>query len=121
NDGLSSGKTSDLVGNPNFVRPASDDGGSIVIGTTPNDTTDNTDNEYYSDATIIDAQNTIEYQYAKKLPYSDLPNTCYFKMVNNAPSASLVNVTNIDTTPSATTDAAKGIITKSSLIAGINA
>jgi hypothetical protein len=121
NDGLSSGKTSDLVGNPNFVRPAADGGGSVVIGATPGDTTDSTDGEYYGDATVIDAQGTVEYQYSKELPYSGLPDTCYFKLVGDAPGASLVDVTNIDTTPSASADADKGVISESSLIAGIDA
>src|SRR6201991_1488358 len=104
NDGISTAPSGDLVGNPNFVRPAADGGGSVVVGATPGDTTDSTDGEYYGDASVIDAQGTEEDQYSKELPYSGMPDTCYFKLVGDAPGASLVDVTNIDTTPSDATD-----------------
>jgi hypothetical protein len=98
NDGISTAPRGDLVGNPNFVRPAADGGGSVVVGATPGDTTDSTDGEYYGDASSIAAQGTVVYQYSKELPYSGMPDTCYFKLVGDAPGASLVD-TNLIGTP----------------------
>src|SRR6202008_2783968 len=83
NDGISTAPRGDLVGNPNFVRPAADGGGSVVVGATPGDTTDSTDGEYYGDASSIAAQGGVLYQYAKEVPYSGLPDTCAFKLVGD--------------------------------------
>ena len=69
----------------------------MVIDATPGDTTDNTDGEYYGDASSIAAQGTVEYQYSKELPYSGLPDSCYFILEGDAPGASLVDTNNIDT------------------------
>ncbi|WP_037502626.1 S8 family serine peptidase [Solirubrobacter soli] len=115
NDGISTAPRGDLVGNPNFVRPAADGGGSVVVGATPGDTTDSTDGEYYGDASSIDAQGTVLYQYSKELPYSGLPDTCYFKLVGDAPGASLVDTNTIDTPESAS------VMSESELLAGIDA
>ena len=120
NDGISSAPNGDLVGNPNFVRPAADGGGSVVIGATPGDTTDSTDGEYYGDASSIDAQGTVKYQYSKELPFSGLPASCYFVLVGDAPGASLVDTDNIDTVPSAAGDPATST-TESKIVAGIDA
>ena len=68
------------------------------------DTTDSTDGEYYGDASSIDAQGTVLYQYSKELPYSGMPDTCYFKLVGDAPGASLVDTRGIDTPESAAGD-----------------
>ena len=119
NDGISSPPRGSLVGNPNFVRPAADGGGSVVIGANPGDTTDSTDGEYYGDASSIDAQGTVLYQYSKELPYSGLPDTCYFKLVGDAPGASLVDTNNIDTPESAARDAS--VLRESAAIAAIDA
>jgi hypothetical protein len=119
NDGISTAPSGDLVGNPNFVRPAADGGGSVVVGATPGDTTDSTDGEYYGDASSIDAQGTVEYQYSKELPYSGMPDTCYFKLVGDAPGASMVDTRGIDTPESAATDATT--MSESEAIAGIDA
>jgi hypothetical protein len=105
NDGISTAPNGDLVGNPNFVRPAADGGGSVVVGATPGDTSDSTDGEYYGDASSIDAQGTVLYQYSKELPYSGMPDTCYFKLVGDAPGASMVDTRGIDTPESAAGDA----------------
>jgi hypothetical protein len=104
NDGISTAPRGDLVGNPNFVRPAADGGGSVVVGATPGDTTDSTDGEYYGDASSIDAQGTVLYQYSKELPYSGMPDTCYFKLVGDAPGASMVDTNTIDTPESIDND-----------------
>ncbi|WP_156028135.1 S8 family serine peptidase [Candidatus Solirubrobacter pratensis] len=119
NDGISTAPRGDLVGNPNFVRPAADGGGSVVIGATPGDTTDSTDGEYYGDASSIDAQGTVLYQYSKELPYSGMPDTCYFKLVGDAPGASLVDTNSIDTPESAAGD--RSVMSESELLAGIDA
>jgi hypothetical protein len=97
NGGLNTPPVLDLVGNPNFHRPAVDGGGSVVADAVPGDTTDSTDGEYYGDASSIAAQGTVEYQYAKELPYSHLPTTCYFKIVGDAPGATLVDTNDVIT------------------------
>src|SRR5262249_30140832 len=104
NDGISSPPRGDLVGNPNFTRPAADGGTSVVVGAADGDTTDSTDGEYYGDASSIAAQGTVLYQYSKELPYSGMPDTCYFKLVGDAPGASLVDTNNIDTPESQSGD-----------------
>jgi hypothetical protein len=119
NDGISSAPNFSLVGNPNFVRPATDGGGSIVVGATPGDTTDKTDGEYYGDASSIAAQGTVLYQYSKELPYSGMPDTCYFKLVGDAPGASLVDTENIDTPESAAAD--RSVMSESQELAAIDA
>ncbi len=121
NDGISSPPSGDLVGNPNFVRPAADGGGSVVIGATAGDTTDSTDGEYFGDASSIDAQGGVEYQYSKELPYSGLPSSCYFKLVGDAPGASLVDIKNNDLPESSSTDSDPSEISESQLLAGIDA
>jgi len=119
NDGISTPPRGDLVGNPNFVRPAADGGGSVVVGATPGDTTDSTDGEYYGDASSIAAQGGVLYQYSKELPYSGMPDTCYFKLVGDAPGASLVDTNSIDTPESADRDPA--VLTESEALAQIDA
>jgi hypothetical protein len=121
NDGISSPPNFDLVGNPNFVRPAADGGGSVVVGAEPGDTTDATDGEYYGDASSIAAQGTVEYQYAKELPYSGMPDNCYFKLVGDAPGSSLVDTENIDTPESSAADKHPATKSESEIIAGIDA
>ncbi len=119
NDGISTAPNGDLVGNPNFVRPAADGGGSVVVGATPGDTTDSTDGEYYGDASSIDAQGTVEYQYSKELPYSGMPDTCYFKLVGDAPGASMVDTRGIDTPESIDNDPAT--VSLSQTLKGVDA
>jgi hypothetical protein len=119
NDGISTTPNFSLVGNPNFYRPAADGGGSIVVGATPGDTTDKTDGEYYGDASSIAAQGTVVYQYSKELPFSGMPDTCYFKLVGDAPGASLVDTENIDTPESAAGD--RTVMSESQELAAIDA
>ncbi|HWK29665.1 MAG TPA: S8 family serine peptidase [Solirubrobacter sp.] len=119
NDGISTPPRGDLVGNPNFVRPAADGGGSIVVGAAPDDTTDSTDGEYYGDASSIAAQGTVLYQYSKELPYSGLPDTCYFKLVGDAPGASLVDTNTIDTPESVDHD--PSVLSESQALKAIDA
>jgi hypothetical protein len=119
NAGISTPPNGDLVGNPNFIRPPADGGGSIVVGATPGDTTDASDGEYYGDASSIAAQGTVLYQYTKELPYSHLPDTCYFKLVGDAPGASLVDTGIIDTPDRAASDPA--VLSESQALAAIDA
>jgi hypothetical protein len=119
NDGISTAPNFSLVGNPNFFRPAADGGGSVVVGATPGDSTDATDGEYYGDASSIAAQGGVLYQYSKELPYSGMPETCYFKLVGDAPGSSLVDTENIDTPESAAGD--RSAMSESQLLAGIDA
>ena len=119
NDGISSPPNFSLVGNPNFVRPAADGGGSVVVDAEPGDTTDATDGEYYGDASSIAAQGTVEYQYSHELPFANLPDNCYFKLVGDAPGASLIDTENINTPESGAGDPA--MLSESQIVEGIDA
>jgi hypothetical protein len=88
NDGID-----DLAGNPNFVRP---DGSHVVIDAADY-TKDDSDGEYYGDASSIAGQGLVVYDYSKELPYSGLPTGCTFRIKGVAPDASLVDTNNIDT------------------------
>jgi hypothetical protein len=77
-----------LAGNPNFQRP---DGSHVVIDA-PDYTADHGNDEDYGDASSIAAQGTVVYQYAKALPYSDVPAGCSFVIKGDAPGASLVDL-----------------------------
>jgi hypothetical protein len=82
-----------LAGNPNFQRP---DGSHVVIDA-PDYTADHSNDEDYGDASSIAAQGTVVYQYAQALPYSDVPAGCSFVIRGDAPGASLVDLSEIDT------------------------
>src|SRR5579875_1203638 len=88
NEGLN-----ELAGNPNFTRP---DGTHVVIDA-PSYTADDGNAETYGDASSIAAQGTVIYQYSKALPYSPVPPGCTFYIKGDAPGASLVDLTGIDT------------------------
>ena len=91
NDGIN-----ELAGNPNFTRP---DGTHVVLDA-PNYAADNSDGEYYGDASSIAAQGTVVYDFSKELPFSGLPVGCTFTLKGDAPGASLVDTSLIDTPPS---------------------
>jgi hypothetical protein len=88
NDGMNQ-----LAGNPNFTRP----NGAHVIIDAPNYKADHGNSESYGDASSIAAQGTVDYQYSKALPYSPVPPGCAFYIKGDAPGASLVDLTGIDT------------------------
>ncbi len=88
NDGVNK-----LAGNPNFTRP---DGTHVVIDA-PDYTADASNDEDYGDASSIAAQGTVIYQYSKALPYSSVPPGCSFYIEGDAPGASLVDLTEVDT------------------------
>lgn len=113
NDGIDG-----LAGNPNFTRA---DGSHVVIGT-DDYTTDNTNEEYYGDASSIAAQGTVVYDYAKELPFSGLPEgKCTFVLRGDAPGASLVDIRHNDHPESSAGDS--GVLTEreSQIVAGIDA
>jgi Subtilase family len=93
NDGIN-----DLAGNPNFIRK---DGTPVVLNA-PDPTADDSDGEFYGDASSIAGQGTVVYDYSKELPFSGLPSGCTFTIKGVAPDASLVDSSVIDTPPSGT-------------------
>ncbi|HEY3713702.1 MAG TPA: S8 family serine peptidase [Jatrophihabitantaceae bacterium] len=111
NDGIDG-----LAGNPNFTRP---DGSHVVIGASDY-TADDTDEEYYGDASSIAAQGTVVYDYAQELPYSGLAvGRCTFVLRGDAPDASLVDINHNDHPESSSGD----VLTESEsqIVAGIDA
>jgi hypothetical protein len=111
NDGIDG-----LAGNPNFTRP---DGSHVVTGASDY-TADNTNEEYYGDASSIAAQGTVVYDYAKELPFSGLPEgRCTFVLRGDAPDASLLDIDHNDHPESRSGD----VLTESEsqIVAGIDA
>ncbi|HTI21030.1 MAG TPA: S8 family serine peptidase [Kutzneria sp.] len=102
----------ELAGNPNFVRP---DGSHVVIDA-PDPTEDDSDGEYYGDASSVAGQGLVTYDYSKELPFSGLPAGCTFRIKGVAPDASLVDTRLIDTPESAAGD----IQLESQVVAGID-
>jgi hypothetical protein len=88
NDGMNQ-----LAGNPNFTRP----NGTHVVIDAPNYKANDSNAESYGDASSMAAQGTVVYQYSKALPYSPVPPGCRFYIKGDAPGASLVDLTEIDT------------------------
>jgi hypothetical protein len=104
----------DLAGNPNFVRP---DGSHVVIDA-PDYTADDSDGEFYGDASSVAGQGLITYDYSKELPYSGLPAGCTFRLKGVAPGVSLVDASQIDTPPS---QQGQGqTVSESQVVAGID-
>lgn len=104
----------DLAGNPNFVRP---DGSHVVIDA-PDYTADESDGEFYGDASSVAGQGLVVYDFAKELPYSGLPAGCTFRIKGVAPDASLVDSSIIDTPPSG--DGQVQAESESQVVAGID-
>jgi hypothetical protein len=87
-DGMNS-----LAGNPDLIRP---DGSHVVIDSpTPN--ADASNDEAYGDATSVAGQGTVVYDYSKELPFSGLPSGCTFVMKGDAPGATLIDASLVDT------------------------
>ena len=82
-----------LAGNPNFTRP---DGSHVVIDA-PDYTANDSNDEDYGDVSSIAAQGTVVYQYSEALPYSDVPAGCSFVIRGDAPGASVVDLSQVDT------------------------
>jgi hypothetical protein len=96
-----------LAGNPNFIRA---DGTPVVLNA-PSPTADHSNDEDYGDASSMVAQGTVVYEYAKALPASTLPipADCTFIIRGDAPDASLVDLTGIDTPILSTAQVTAGI------------
>ncbi|GAA3432427.1 S8 family peptidase [Kutzneria kofuensis] len=102
----------ELAGNPNFIRP---DGSHVVVDA-PNPSEDDSDGEYYGDASSVAGQGLVTYDFSKELPYSGLPAGCTFRIKGVAPDASLVDSLLIDTPPSGSGD----VRYESEVVAGID-
>jgi hypothetical protein len=88
----------ELAGNPNFTRP---DGSHVVIDA-PDYTANDSNDEYYGDASSIAAQGTVTYQYSGALPNATdpIPADCTFDIKGDAPGASLIDLSNTPYDPS---------------------
>jgi subtilase family protein len=100
-----------LAGNPDFQRP---DGSHVVINA-PDYTKDNGNDESYGDASSVASQGNVVFSYAQALPNSNIPGRCTFTIKGDAPDASLVDTTQIDTPPSPNLT-----LDESQLIAGVD-
>ena len=109
NDGIN-----ELAGNPNFVRA---DGSHVVLDA-PDYTADDSDGEFYGDASSIAGQGLVTYDFANELPFSGLPAGCTFRIKGVAPDASLVDTSLIDTPESANGQAESE--SESQVVAGID-
>jgi len=80
----------ELAGNPNFIRP---DGTAVVLNA-PDPTADDSNDEFYGDASSIAAQGTVVYQYSGALPNATdpIPPNCTFVIRGDAPGASLLDL-----------------------------
>lgn len=104
----------ELAGNPNFQRA---DGSHVVIDA-PDYTKDDSDGEFYGDASSIAGQGLVTYDFSKELPFSGLPAGCTFRIKGVAPDASLVDSSMIDTPPSGAGQPA--VQSESQVVAGID-
>jgi hypothetical protein len=75
-----------LAGNPNMIRP---DGQHVIIDA-PNENENVFSDEFNGDVSTMAAQGTVTYTYASQLPYSSIPASCTFRIVGDAPGASLL-------------------------------
>ena len=96
----------ELAGDPDLQRA---DGSHVVIDA-PNYTADQGNDETFEDAASVGAQGLIVYQYSKALPFSNVSPGCTFTIKGDAPAASLVDLSEIDTP----------ILALSQVIAGID-
>ncbi|HEX5404147.1 MAG TPA: S8 family serine peptidase [Pseudonocardiaceae bacterium] len=110
NDGINQ-----LAGNPNFVRA---DGSPVVLDA-PDPTEDDSDGEFYGDASSIAGQGLVTYDFSQELPFSGLPAGCTFRIKGVAPDASLVDSSLIDTPPSGANGAPQ-FQSESQVVAGLD-
>jgi len=76
-----------MAGNANMIRP---DGQPVIIDA-PDPTENAYDPEANGDVATIAAQGTVTYSYASQLPFSNLPANCSFRIVGDAPGASILS------------------------------
>ena len=75
-----------LAGNPNMIRP----NGQHVIIDAPNPNENVFNDEFNGDVSTMAAQGTVTYTYASQLPFSNISPNCTFRIVGDAPGASLL-------------------------------
>ena len=76
-----------MAGNPNMIRP----NGQHVIIDAPDPTENVFSDEFNGDVATIAAQGTVTYTYASQLPFSNIPANCSFRVMGDAPGASLLS------------------------------
>jgi hypothetical protein len=109
-DGMNS-----LAGNPDLIRP---DGSHVVIDS-PTPDADASNDEAYGDATSVAGQGDVVYDYSKELPFSGLPTDCTFVMKGDAPGATLIDASLVDT-PTAVNPDGYADEDEAQIIAGID-
>jgi hypothetical protein len=76
-----------MAGNPNMIRP----NGQHVIIDAPDPTENVFSDEFNGDVSTIAAQGTVTYTYASQLPFSNIPADCSFRVMGDAPGASILS------------------------------
>jgi hypothetical protein len=75
-----------LAGNVNMIRP----NGQHVIIDAPNPNENVFSDEFNGDVSTMAAQGTVTYTYASQLPFANFPANCSFRIVGDAPGASIL-------------------------------
>src|SRR5215469_1772873 len=75
-----------LAGNPNMIRP----NGQPVIIDAPDPTENVFSDEFNGDVSTMAAQGTVTYTYASRLPFSNMPADCSFRIEGDATGASIL-------------------------------
>jgi hypothetical protein len=75
-----------IAGNFNMIRP----NGQHVIIDASHPTSNVYNDEFNGDVSTIAAQGTVTYTYASQLPFSNFPANCSFRIVGDAPGASIL-------------------------------
>ncbi len=75
-----------IAGNPNMIRP----NGQPVIIDASNPNANIYSDEFNGDVSTIAAQGTVTYSYASQLPFSNMPAGCSFRIMGDAPGASIL-------------------------------
>jgi Subtilase family len=75
-----------LAGNLNMIRP----NGQHVIIDAPDPAENVFSDEFNGDVSTMAAQGTVTYTYASQLPFSNFPANCTFRIVGDAPGASIL-------------------------------
>src|SRR5215831_2703373 len=74
-----------MAGNPNMIRP----NGQHVIINAPDPTENKFSDEFNGDFSTMAAQGTVTYTYASQLPFSNISTKCSFRVMGDAPGASI--------------------------------
>jgi Subtilase family len=76
-----------IAGNLNMIRP---DGQHVIIDA-KNPNANVYSDEFNGDVSTIAAQGTVVYTYASQLPFSNISSSCSFRIVGDAPGASILS------------------------------